>query len=554
MTRRSMGRLMFRAPQVVGGKTLGKMFGFFFTRLGWLLVALFIPTAVAYGNVLVVGISGEHGNFDPCIGGSPWTTEIVSAVYETPVGYRLERIDGHWMQAIDDVNGWQPLLAEKVEVSEDGRTYTFHLRRGVRFYPSGNEMTAKDWLYSWERQLSEPELGWCRFQNKEASISGIDAIEILDDYTVRITTDQPNPRTLPFMRFQMFSILDSETVKQHATEEDPWATEWLSQNTAGTGPYYIASMDPGNELVLQANPYYWGEPPHFSTVIIKIIPETSTRLALLARGDLDIATNIPFRLAESFGRNPGVKVLSVPSGNRVYIGFRVDEAPYDNLALRQAIAYAVPYDDIIQFVYHGFARRYDSFVLPEIPGYSGAGFDYDLDLEKAKERLAASGIDLSQRLTLFYNAAVPEHREIAVLLQDYLGRIGLRVDIQALPAADFTSRIFAKEASFFIQGGISWIDDPSTIVGLWMETGAAGNFTGFSNEEVDRLQREWQFQPPSPERNAVYEHIQAIYNSELNVIYLALTDHVVLMRHDIEGFVLYKDTGIRYRDLYRATN
>lgn len=554
MIRRSMGRLMLRGPQVSGGKTFGKVFGFLFTRMGWLFVTLLIPTAVAYGNVLVVGISGEHGNFDPCIGGSPWTTEIVSAVYETPVGYRLEMIDGHWVQAVDDVNGWVPLLAEKVEVSEDGRTYTFHLRRGVRFYPSGNEMTAKDWLYSWERQLSEPELGWCRFQNKEASISGIHAIEIIDDYTVRITTDQPNPRTLPFMRFQMFSILDSETVKQHATEDDPWATKWLSQNTAGTGPYYIASMDPGNELVLQANPYYWGEPPYFSTVIIKIIPDTSTRLALLARGDLDIATNIPFRLAESFRRNPGVKVLSVPSGNRVYIGFRVDEAPYDNLALRQAIAYAVPYDDIIQYVYHGFARRYDSFVLPEIPGYSGAGFDYDLDLDKAKERLAEAGIDPNERLTLFYNAAVPEHREIALLLQDYLGRIGLRIDIQALSAAEFTSRIFAKEASFFIQGGISWIDDPSTIVGLWMETGAAGNFTGFSNEEVDRLQREWQFQPPSPERNAVYERIQEIYNNDLNVIYLALTDHVVLMREDIEGFVLYKDTGIRYRDLYRATN
>ena len=202
----------------------------------------------------------------------------------------------------------------------------------------------------------------------------------------------------------------------------------------------------------------------------------------MARGDLDIATNIPFRLAESFGRNPGVKVLSVPSGNRVYIGFRVDEAPFDNLALRQAIAYAVPYDDIIQYVYHGFARRYDSFVLPEVPGYTGAGFDYDLDLEQAKERLAAAGIDANERLTLFYSSAVPEHREIALLLQDYLGRIGLRVDIQALSAADFTSRIFAKEASFFIQGGISWIDDPSTIVGLWMERDAAGNFTGFVHD------------------------------------------------------------------------
>lgn len=550
-TARSMAAAAYRTYRTLWRGFLGVLLAGIVTIAGTLLIPM---AEAANGNVLVVGISGEHGNFDPCIGGSPWTTEIVSAIYETPVGYRFETLDGHVVQAVDDVNGWQPLLAESIDVSEDGRTYTFHLRQGVKFYPSGNEMTAKDWLYSWERQLSDPELGWCRFQNKEASIADIGAIEVLDDYTVRITTDQPNPRTLPFMRFQMFSILDSETVKQHATEQDPWAAAWLAHQTAGTGSYYIASMEPGNELVLEANPFYWDESPHFSRIVIKVIPDASTRLALLARGDLDIATNIPFRLAESFGRNPGVNVLSVPSGNRVYIGFRVDQSPFDNIALRQAIAYAVPYDDIIDYVFHGFGRRYDSFVLPGIPGYTGAGFDYDLDLAVAKERIAQSGIDTTQQLTLYYSSAVQEHREIAVLLQDYLGRIGLRVDVQALSAADFTSRIFAKEASFFIQGGISWIDDPSTIVGLWMERGAAGNFTGFENDVVESLQAEWQFAPQSSERSAAYEQIQAIYNHELNVIYLALTDHVVLMRKDIEGFVLYKDTGIRYKHLYRTAD
>ncbi len=501
-------------------------------------------------HTLVVAISEEHGNLDPLFGGSPRTTEIVSAVYEQPVTFTIQEKDGHMVQTVDDINGWEPLLAEKVETSPDGRTYTFYLRKGVRFYPSGNEMTAADWYYSWQRQLSDPPIGWGQFENKEAGITSIDAIKVIDDYTVQITTDEINPRSLPFIRFQMFSILDSETVKQHATPDDPWATQWLAENTAGTGPYYISSRIPGSELVLTANPYYWGEKPAYQKIVIKTIKDTSTRLALITKGDVDVATDIPTRLVENIPTNSGVKVWSVPSGNRVYLAFNVTLAPYDNLTLRQAIAYAVPYNAVIENVYHGAARRYDSFVLPEIPGYSGVGFDYEQDLAKAKELLSKSGFDPQKPLTLYINGSSYEHEEIAVLIQDYLNRIGLKLEIVKVPAADFTTRVFSKELPFFIHEGISWIDDASTIVGLWMVTNAQGNFTKFSNTRVDELQKQWQFQPISAERNAAYAEAQRIYNEQLNAIYLALTNHVLLTRDTVAGYVLYKDTGIRYQGLY----
>jgi peptide/nickel transport system substrate-binding protein len=501
---------------------------------------------------LVVGISEEHGNLDPLFGGSPRTTEIVSAIYEQPVTFTIQEKDGHWVQTVDDINGWEPLLAEKVEISADGRTYTFYLRKGVRFYPSGNEMTAADWYWSWQRQLSDPPIGWGQFENKEASITSIESIKVIDDYTVQITTDEVNPRALPFMRLQMFSILDSAEVKQHATPDDPWATGWLAQNTAGTGPYYISSRTPGNELVLAANPYYWGEKPAYQKIVFKTIKETSTRLALITKGDIDVATDIPTRLVEKLPTNSGVKVWSVPSGNRVYLAFNMMYTPYNNLALRQAIAYAIPYDAIIKSIYNGAAQRYDSFVLPEIPGYSGAGFIYEQDLDKAKQLLKDSGIDLQKPLTLHINGSSYEHEQIAVLVQDYLSRIGLKLDVVKLPAADYTTKVFAKELPFFIHEGISWIDDASTIVGLWMVTNAQGNFTKFSNARVDQLQQQWQFKAPSPERNAAYAEAQRIYNEQLNAIYLALTNHVLITRKDIDGYVLYKDTGIRYKDLFPA--
>jgi peptide/nickel transport system substrate-binding protein len=500
-------------------------------------------------QVLVAAAQGEVGSIDPCIGGTPWTTQVVSALYEAPVGYRTQEMGGYTVQAVDDQEGWRPLLAERVEISEDGRVITFHLRKDVRFYPSGNTMTAEDWVWSWKRQLSKPPLGWCVFENKEAGITSPESVTALDDYTVRIELDHPNPRSLPFMRFQMFAILDSRELRKHTTEADPWAMEWLAANSAGTGPYYISSWDPGSRIELSANPYYWGAKPFYDRVVIQVVGEITTQLSLLRRGDVDVVSHVPPRFIERMRQVEGINVLSLPSGNRTYLGFNVTMAPFDRLDLRRAVANAVPYRQIVENVYFGHARPYDSFVLPQIPGYSGDGFDYELNLEQARRLLEQSGQD-GARVTLKFDAAVDEHRQIGLLLQDYLGRAGLNVALEPLSSGDFTSRLFAKQLDFFIHAGVSWIDDPSTITGLWMEKGAPGNFTMFSNPEVERLQEKWQFEPYGPGRNSAYGKVQRVYNEQLNVVYLAVPDHIVLLREDIQGFVLYKDTGIRFHQLY----
>lgn len=510
----------------------------------------FVRPAQAADDTLVVAIAGEPASLDPCFG-APWTIDVMYALYETPVGFVTTQSGDYEVQVVDDGQGWKPLLAERVEVGEDGRTFTFRLRRGVRFYPSGNEMTAHDWLWSWRRQLSEPAIGYCVFENHEASITDISSIEVLDDYTVRVTTDVVNPRTLPFLRFHQFAILDSRVVQRHATDGDAWATEWLSSNTAGTGPYYVASHTPGNELVLQANPYYWRDAPYFERVIIKTVPDVTTRLALLQRGDVDIVADVPSHLAERVARHPGVQLVSVPSGRRVYAGFNPQVPPFGDIRVRKAIAYAVPYDDIIAHVFNGKARRYGSFVLPGVPGYTEAGFDYDLDLDEARRLLHEAGIPQDLRIPISVDGAVQVHQDIALLLQDYLRRIGVQLDINVLPSAEFRSRRHEESLGFYIHSTDSWIDDPSTIVSIWMESDARGNRSQFRNETVDRLQREWQFRPYSPEREAVYERIQEIYNSALHAIYLALPDFILLTRHDIGGYALYKDEAIRYSELYR---
>lgn len=497
---------------------------------------------------LSVAASQEPGNLDPCFGGTPITTSVVMAAYETPVTYVTEARDGYRSQVPNDLEGWKPELAERVDVSEDRRTITFHLRRGVRFYPSGNEMTAEDWVWSWRRQLSEPAIGWCRFENLQASITDPSQITAVDDYTVRVELGAANPRALPFMRFQMFAIYDSREVRRHTDDDDPWAGEWLARNTAGTGPYYIDEWESGSRIVLRQNPMYWGEPPAYERVEINIVPEESTRLALLQRGDVGLVKNVSPGLAERLGEDDGVSRLTIPSGNRVYLGFNVTTPPADRRALREAVAWAVPYESIIGDVYNGYGRRYRSFVLPELEVYNPAGFPYETDAERARRRV--SELPASARsLTLFVNAGAETERDAAVLVQDRLSAAGLEVEVQPLPSGQFTSRLFGKDLGFFITSGVSWIDDPATIAGLWMESGAQGNFTRFSNERVDTIQSEYRFAEPSPERREAYAEAQRIYNEELNVVYLLLADHIVLQDAGVAGYTYYKDTATRFQDL-----
>jgi peptide/nickel transport system substrate-binding protein len=346
----------------------------------------------------------------------------------------------------------------------------------------------------------------------------------------------------------MFAVYDSKKVKRHTTDSDPWATEWLSRNTAGTGPYYIHEWRAGEKVTLKKNPYYWGEPPAFDRVEINIVPEESTRLSLLQRGDISLVKDVSPELAEQFSHNPNINMLSIPSGNRVYIGFDVGQKPFSDHTLREAVAYATPYSTILNDIYEGHARRYRSFVLPDLKAYSPEGFDYETDPEKA-ETLLERAEEPEETPTLFVNSGNELEEQIGTLLQDYLSRVGLNIEVQPLPSGEFTSKLFSKKLSFFITSGVSWIDDPATIVGLWMVSGAHGNYTGFSNDKVDRIQEEWQFKAPSEQRRQAYKTAQKIYNEDVNVVYLVLQDHLILHTDDVSNYIFYKDTATRYQDL-----
>jgi peptide/nickel transport system substrate-binding protein len=536
--------------------------------LGLLLAVMLIATACTSsrnssttrgttsgtGGTLVVGVSGDFENFDPCIGGSPRTTEVVASTYQNPVGFKTQPTSaGFRAQVLGDQNGWIPALAKSVDISKDYTKYTFHLRPGVKFAQTGDPMTASDWIYSYRRMLAKPAIGFCPFEMADASITSPSQIQKINDMTVQITVPKNTNRlTLANMRLVDFAILDSKEVQKHSTKSDPWGSKWLATHSAGTGPYYIQSNTPGNQLVLARDPHYWGgtRSGYYNKIIMKVIPDLATRVSLMQSGQLDMAENIPPRQAVTLSKQSGIKLVDVPVGNRISIGMDNTKPPYNNINVRNALAYALPVSQIIKTVYFGKATPYKSYVLQGIPGYDGSTYKPVYDLAKARQFLAAAGDSKGLTMTLTVNGAFPDYEEIATLYQASLAKIGVKVNIQTLQPADFVSKWFGLKLSFFIQDGISWIDDPGTVTGLWMWSKGPSNFSHFSNPTVDKLYNEWNSKPNSPARQAAFAEVQRTFNSSTSVAYVALNNFLLPIKDSVKGYTLYKDTNTHFGDLY----
>ena len=184
------------------------------------------------------------------------------------------------------------------------------------------------------------------------------------------------------------AIMDTEVVKEHVTDDDPWAEEWLAKNVAGgSGPFMIESWKPDEEVVFRANPDYWRGKSQIDKLVWKIVPSPATRVTLLLNGAVDVVEGLTTEELLALEGQPGVKIITVPSKNMAYVGLNSTIAPLDNKLVRQAISYAIDYEDIIANVYNGQAQRLWG-PLPTGSAYQDPSlWKYDTDLDKAKDLL-----------------------------------------------------------------------------------------------------------------------------------------------------------------------
>src|SRR5882757_4113625 len=380
----------------------------------------------------------------------------------------------------------------KMELAEDmnvgDMSATFRLKKGAKFH-DGTPVTAKDVKWSFDRSVSVG--GFPTVQMKAGSLEKKEQFVAVDDQTFRVDFIKKDRLTLPDLAVIVPSIYNSELLKKQATEKDPWALDYTKSNTAGSGAYKVTSWKPGVEVVYERNDeWVGGKLPELKKIIWRTIPSSGNRRALMERGDADISFDLPAKDFSEMKKEGKLSMISNPIGNGLYcIELNVKNPPFDNEKVRQAVAYAIPYQKIIDAAMFGVARPLfggpsndvSTIAWPQPTGYL-------TDIAKAKALMQESGVGPIETSISFDLGDAVNSEPIAVLLQESLGQIGIKTAINKIPGANWRSEMAKKSMPLLVNFFSGWLDYPEYYF-FWCYSGqnAVFNTSSYVNKDMDAL-------------------------------------------------------------------
>ena len=256
-----------------------------------------------------------------------------------------------------DRNKLEPELAESWLMAPDGNSVTFKLRKNAKFH-DGTPVTAKDVKWSFDRAVTVG--GFPTFQMAAGSLEKPEQFEVVDDHTFRVKFIRKDKLTMNDLAVPVPCVFNSELVKKNATAADPWGLVWTRNNTAGGGAYKVEAFRPGQEIIYVRNDDWKSGPlPKLRRIVQRDVPNAGNRRALLVKGDIDMTFDLPPKdFAELSEDKAGIKVMSMPIENAMlYLGMNTTKPPFDNPKIRQAVAYALPYDKIYENAFYGRAAK-----------------------------------------------------------------------------------------------------------------------------------------------------------------------------------------------------
>jgi peptide/nickel transport system substrate-binding protein len=317
---------------------------------------------------------------------------------------------------------YSPLLAESWEKSADGLIWTFKLRPNVKFH-DGEPMNAEAVKKSIEAAADHGGASFIWLP--------LDTVEVVDDLTVKFTLKWAQPLELILGSEYAAYIVSPKALDAAAADEN----YWNAGVDAGTGPYMIESYTADKELVLAQFADYWGgwKPEQYAKVLVQFVPEATTRQQMLEGGEVDLVTSVPLDSLATLATNPDYVVTYEPSLFNYTAFFNTLRPPLDDVKVRQALSYAMPYEDIIKIGANGLGTQSHGTAPAGVFPYSADVKQYTYDLEKAKALLKEAGHEgggFSLKLT--YAASNSTEETFAPLIKDSFAQIGVDVTIEAL--------------------------------------------------------------------------------------------------------------------------
>ncbi len=500
-------------------------------------------------NTLTIGVASDPQTLDPEWGQAYRANETLKNIYAQWTKYETKDSGKGYLVA-DLTKDPVGEAIESYTVSPNGKTVTLKMRPGAKL-PDGSPITADTFMYKTQRMLGMQ--AGSVFDLNILGITKPSQVKKVSDSEIKFQLPQPSPIVGPMLRDQDAGIVDPALVKEHSSSSDEWGTKWVAKNGAPTGAYVIDSYQPGTQLVLKANPSYWGEKPYFDRVVLQVVPDSDQRSQLLKNGTLDIAEELSTDAIGRLDGASGVNVVSVPSISQNQLGFVADKAPFDDKRVRQAIAYAIPYESLAQNVMGGKAQVAKG-VWPQNSVWfdQSATWPYQTDPEKAKQLLAEAGKS-NVSFDVEISDADADAQALAIPVQTALRDIGVTMNIKKVPAAQFSEHLTKRSMQAWIQSGLgAYVDDPYYMAFLSWDSKAVINWYKYANPKVDQATKELSRTLDRDRRQELANTIQEQLNADVPAISLAEPNYLLPVRDDIQGVLWEPDGLLTYKTLKRA--
>jgi peptide/nickel transport system substrate-binding protein len=503
------------------------------------------------GETLLVAVETGQNSLDPQgLGVNQPTLGITWNLYDRLIGFGTKPLpEGPRTYDFDTL---LPELAERWEVAPDGSAITFHLREAA--FHDGAPVMAADVKWSLDRAVGNPGPA---SQMRAGGLEQPAQFVVVDARTIRVESPSRNRLALPDLAVIQPSILNSALCRKHATAEDPWALNWVRTNEAGSGAYLLDSWTPRQETVLVRNENWrCGKLPAFKQIVIREIPTAGNRRALLVRGDADLVPDLPARDAVELARDPKLQVLGVPMTNTFeYIGMNTQKPPFNDVRVRQAIAWAVPYEKIFETALYRRGRKLWGGAADPADLSWPQPFPYVTDPARAKALLAAAGLPDGFETTLSYDLGTASVDEpIALFLQEALAGIGIRAAIDKRPPGQVRGLIGRRELPLYLFQFGAWFDSIEYFFFLLYNSAnvSPSNGAAYANPAVDAAIATARSSNDPAVQNAARRTLIAAAMQDVPYVPLVQPYLNIAMQTGIGGFVNQFHRQIDFRTLARG--
>jgi len=505
------------------------------TRLAALAATTLLPLGLVGAaeaqvppDVLVVGQIAEPKSMDPHTVTAVNDFRILVNIYDGLVRYKSGTLEP------------EPSLATDWEISEDGTVYTFELREGVTFH-DGTPFNAEAVKFNFDRMLDEDHPFYDTGPFPLSFFFGaVEETEVVDEYTVRFTLDEPYAPFLSNLAYPTGLIVSPSAVEEHGED--------YGRNPSGTGAFAFQLWESNRQVAVERNEEYWDGAPPLRGVVFRPITDANARVSEMLSGGIDLMVEVPPDNVDTFADDPNFTLHEQAGPHLWFLILNVKEAPFDDVRMRQAVNYAIDKESLVEDVLQGTA----TVAAGPTPAAFGWAYNEDLepyphDPEKAKELIAEAGYGDGVDVTFYVTeggSGMLDPVPMGTAIQANLAEVGINAEIETYEWNTFLDRVNPGLEGKAHMAEMAWMtNDPDTLPYLALRSEALPENGGFnsgyySNPEVDELLEQARRSTDQEERARLYKEMQAIVHEDAPWAFIASWKQNAVTTANVQNFRL----------------